>query len=184
MVPKYQVPKFLEFYASYAFPDAKSKHTADVALAYYHYAYYQMISFGETYTEFFEVDNPGNGEVMFYLRKSWSYAFGMYTLLRTTIEAINVMRKMIGDTNTVDTYYQKSIKEIIDIANDIVKHPTFKYGGVSEACEPQALSMNGEIDIVVWSDSGNPSKIELNPMKDFYTITNYCEYIAEKVSAN
>ena len=181
LFPKYKIPQFLEFYARYNFPDAKSKHTADVALSYYLYAYHQMISLSDTYTEFFKQENPPHDQVMFYLRKSWSYAFAMYALLRTALEALSIMRKMLKDTEPVSDYYQENIERLINIANDIVKHPTYKHDEASEACEPQALSMNGEIDVVVWSDAGDASKIEINPMQDFYLVHNYLEYLAEKL---
>ena len=179
MLRKYQLPQCLEFYSKYPFPDIKSKHTANIAISYYYLAYFQMLSLGDAYTTFFKEENPDQDEVMFHLRKSWSYAFGMYAMLRTTIEALNIMKKMLKYTIAVDDY-QGEIKRIIDIVNNIVKHPTYKHGVVSEACEPKALSMNGEIDIIFWSDSGHSSKIELDPMKDFDIIHNYLEFIANR----
>ena len=180
LVQKYSIPQFLEFYAGYKFPDQKSKHTADVALSYYLYAYHQMMSLSDSYTEFFKKENPTNSEVMYYMRKSWSYAFAMYALLRTMLEALSILRKMLSDAKAVDAYYAENIKRVVDIANDIVKHPTFKHDRPSNACEPQALSLNGEIDIVIWSDAGDATKLELNPMQDFYLVRNYLEYIAER----
>ena len=178
---KYTIPNFIEFSLQYKFPDAKSKHTAQMAVSYYLYSYHQMISFSDSYTEFFKKQNPSHNEVAFYLCKSWSYAFAMYALLRTSLEALSIMRKMLGDVSSVDKYYEENIKRLADIGNDIIKHPTYKHGSVSEACEPQALSLNGEIDIVIFSNSGAVSKLELDPMEDFYLVTNYLEYLAERL---
>src|SRR5271157_4785599 len=125
MLPKYQLPGFIKFYSFYKFTDLKSKQTASLVLSYYDYAYHQMLSLSDTYAEFFKENTDEHHRVMFYLHKSWSYAFGMYALLRTTIEALSILRKMMGDMAPVSTYYQENIKRIIDIANNIVKHPTF-----------------------------------------------------------
>ena len=184
MLDKYQLTNCIDFYGKYAFPDVKSKHTADVAISYYYYAYYQMMSLSTTYVAFFKEQNPSNDEVMHYLRQSWSYAFSMYAMLRTMLDALRIMRQMIGDTTPVDASYEENIKRIIDIANDIVKHPTYKVGVASEACEPLALSLNGEIDIIVWSNTGQSSKMELSPMKDFEVVHNYAEYITARLLPN
>ncbi len=180
--PKYATPNFLEFYALFPFPDPKSKHTADLALSYYIYAEYQYFAYVNTYTKFFKIENPSHDEVMAHLRESWSFAFGMYGQLRTTIEALRGMRKMIGDKEPIDKYYEENISRLVDVMNDIVKHPMYKHSEPSEACEPQALSMNGEIDIITWSDEGESSKETLDPGKDFMVIHDYLEYLAERLS--
>jgi hypothetical protein len=148
-------------------------------------AYHQMIAHSENCNEFFKDSSAPNDPKLakMYLYKSWSHAFGMYTLLRTTLETLSVMRKMIGDTKDVDPYYQSNIKRIIDIANDNIKHPSFKYGVESEACEPDTLSINGEIDIITWSKDLSGTRTAIDPLKDFYTVTNYIEYIAEQIQS-
>ncbi len=182
MIDKYRIPKYLEFLSKYKFPDSKSRHTAKMADLYYEFAYYQMLSLSETYTAFFKEQSPTHNEVMYHLHKSWAFAYAMYALLRTSLDAIRITRKMIGDTSTIDIYYEEQIKKIIDIANDIVKHPTFKpTPEESWAVEPQALSLNGEIDVVIGSDKGDMVKAELNPMSDFEVVRNYLEYIGDKL---
>ena len=177
---KYTTPDFFEFYASFRFPDEKSKHTADIALSYYIYARYQYFAYTETYDEFFKIENPNHSQVMEYLRKSWSFAFGMYGQLRTTIEALSRMRKMLGDNQPIDKYFEENISRLVNIMNDVVKHPMYKHSEPSEACEPQALSMNGEIDIITWSDKGESARETLYPGKDFMVIHDYLEYLAKK----
>lgn len=181
LASKYQIPLFVEFFSRFSFPDAKSKHTAEVAMSYYVFAYYQMIALSETYTLFFKKESPSSGEVAESLNKSWSHAFAMYALLRTCLEALSIMRKMLSDTDDVDETHAKNVKKLIDIANDVVKHPTFKLEKMSEACEPQALSLNGEIDVVVWSELGYASKIEIDPIQDFYQVHNYIEYLSDRL---
>ena len=182
IISKYQTPQFLEFFARYKFPDFKSKHTASTAMSYYRYAYYQFLSHTDNYVAFFKERNPSHDQVMAALRISWSYAFGMYVHLRTTIDSLRIMRQMISDTTAIDIYYKQNIKRICDIANDMVKHPTFKYSLISEACEPQALEMNGEIDIVSWSENGQyEGKESLNPSKDFDCVHDYMEYLGNKL---
>src|SRR5262249_31790993 len=144
----------LEFLVRYKFPDFKSKHTAAAAMSYYLYAYHQFLSHTDNYVSFFKEKDPSHDRVMSSLRISWSYAFGMYVHLRTSIDSLLIMRQMVSDTTAIDSHYEQNIKRICDIANDMVKHPTFKYNLTSEACEPQALELNGEIDIVSWSENG------------------------------
>lgn len=177
---KYATPDFLEFYARFQFPDEKSKHTADIARSYYIYAKYQYFAYVETYDEFFHIENPDHNQVMEHLRESWSFAFGMYGQLRTTIEALSRMRKMLGDSQSIDRYYEENVSRLVNIMNDVVKHPMYKHSEPSEACEPQALSIGGEIDIINWSDKGESSKETLDPRKDFMVIHDYLEYLAKK----
>jgi len=182
IIPKYNLPQFIDFLTKYKFPDFKSKHTATAAMSYYLYAYHQFFSHTNNYVVFFKKRNPSHDQIMSSLRISWSYAFGMYVHLRTAMDSLHIMRQMILDTTPVDRYYQQNIKRICDIANDMVKHPTFKYGLISEACEPQALEMNGEIDIVNWSENGQyTGKESINPSKDFDCVHDYMEYLGNRL---
>lgn len=182
-VGKYQIPQFEKVLASFKFPDAKSKHCCFLVRMYYELAYHQMIAHSENCNQFFRgsVGQNDLNKADTYLYRSWSHAFGMYVLLRTALETLSVMRKMIGDTKGVETYYKDNVTRIIDIANDNVKHPSFRHGVDSEACEPDSLAIGGEIDIITWSKTLVSTKSEIDPMKDFYTITNYIEYIAEQL---
>ncbi len=184
MFPKYQLPNLLEFLSKYKTTDDRAKHTLELVWPYYHFAYYQMISLSETSNLFFKEAPEKNEIITEYLHKSWSYAYGMYTLLRTTLESLSVFRKMISDAKPVDDYYQKELKRIIFIANDIVKHPMFKHNVVSTGTQPIALSLNGIIDVVVTSHNGKVLKTEINPIDDFEIIHNYIEYIFDRLNNN
>ena len=181
MFSKYQLHNFQEFIAKNKLNSDRIKHTSELVWSYYHFAYYQMISLNESYNSFFKEAPEQNDIIISYLNKSWSYAYGMYALLRTTLEIMSTLRKMLEDTNPIDQYYEIEIKKIIDIANDVVKHPAFKHQIMSSGTQPIALSLNGEIDIVTISDLGTFEKKEINPMKDFETVRNYIEYISEKL---
>lgn len=184
MFSKYQLPNFLEFLSKYKTTDDRAKHTLELVWSYYHFAYYQMISLNETSNLFFKEAPEGNEIITTYLHKSWSYAYGMYTLLRTTLESLSIFRKMISDIKPVDSYYQKEVERVIFIANDIVKHPMFKHNIVSTGTQPIALSLNGLIDVAITSPNGHTLKTEIDPIKDFEVIHNYIEYVFSNLKEN
>ncbi len=184
-VSKYKIIKFEDFKKSYDFgTNIELKFATHIAIMYYEFAYYQMINFCNTTDEFFKknlpVDDPA---INTYLYEAWSNAYSVYVLLRTTIEAVKKVNKELLKDNNISDFYKKRIKEIIDIANDIVKHPMFNNVANSCAYLPISLSLGGGIDIQKWVDKTTPSSnIEIDPEKDFYSVCNYFEYIAELIS--
>ena len=182
MTGKYHLPKFLEFLSVYEFKSEKAEHTARIAYLYYDLAYHQMISLHESCSSFFKVEEPAHDEINDSLHRSWAFAYGMYALMRTAMDGLRIMRQMEEDLTAVDTYWETEITRLVNIANDIVKHPTFKaVQSGSLAVEPQALQMNCEIDVVFWSEKGFQERRELDPMHDFNMIHDYFEYIGIKL---
>jgi len=89
---------------------------------------------------------------------------------------------MIGDVRQIDSVYRDDLIRIIDIANNIVKHPMYKHNQLSEGAQPVALDISGGIDVAIQSDiTGQINKKELNPMKDFYAVRNYIEHIFDNL---
>lgn len=182
-VSKYQIPKFEEFERTgVKKQDAEIRFAARIAVMYYEFAYHQMINFCETNNEFFEQNLPDNDpQISTHLNRGWSNAFGMYTLLRTVIDAVRKINDAILDKNSIEEHYRTKIKEIVDITNDMVKHPIFN-GNNSCAYLPTSLGRSGEIDIQKWTDKNSPSSnVEIYPEKDFYSVCNYMEYVADKL---
>lgn len=179
MIPFYQLPNYLEFLSKYRFPDDRSKHTAELAWAYYKFSYYQMLTLSKTCNNFFKIENPDHDTVMENLNKCWSYAYGMYALLRTTLDAIRIFRKMVNDKSSHARYYD-DVKRIVDIANDVIKHPTFKPNQLSTGTLPISIMIGAEIDVVINSDDGTVKRMQIDPMKDFKIVRDYLNYIADK----
>lgn len=182
MIQKYELPQFLKYMLRTNFTDDRAKHTAEIVKSYYDLSYYQMLDLSKTTNEFFDIQDPTQDIITEYLKKSWSYAYAMYALLRTSIEALSIFRQMVGDVRQIDPIYRDELKNIIDIANHIVKHPMFKHGQLSEGVQPVSLDVGGGIDVAVQSDTtGQITKKELDPMRDFYAIRNYIEHIFENL---
>ncbi len=188
-IPKYQIPKFQVLSKEYDFKQKTDvKYASYIACMYYEFAYYQMLDFCSTTNKFFEEALPEDSPLIdTYLYKSWSHAYSMYALLRTTIEAVRKVNKEFLSDAEVGDFYKEKIKEIVDIANDVVKHPMFNNNGVidaSYAYRPSALYRWDEIEIQQWSDQTTPSSsLTIAPEKDFYMIQNYLEHIADLFSA-
>lgn len=182
MIQKYELPEFLGYVMRTKFTDERAKHTAEIVKQYYDLAYYQMLDLSETTNGFFGLRDPAQDVVTFHLKKSWSYAYGMYALIRTSVEALSIFRQMIGDVRQIDPVYRDELIRIIDIANHIIKHPMYKHNQLSEGAQPVSLDISGGIDIAIQSDTtGQISKKELDPMKDFYFVRNYIEHIFENL---
>ncbi len=182
-VIKYQIPNFEKFeQADVKKQDLEIRFATHIAVMYHEFAYYQMINFCKTSSELFEQNFPNNDpQIDTYLYKAWSSAFGIYALMRTVIEAVRKINDAMLKKNSIAEYYQAKIKKIIDITNDIVKHPMFN-GGNSRAYLPIRIGRGGEIDIQEWIDKTNPSSgVEIYPEEDFYFVCNYLEYIAGKL---
>lgn len=180
MITFYQLPNYLDFLLNYRFQDSRSKQTAQSVLDYYRFAYYQMMNLSDTCDNFFNVQDPDHETMIEGMNKSWSYAYAMYALLRTSLEAMSIFRKMVNDQTVVNTYYKNEIIRIIDIANDVVKHPTFKHNVFSTGTEVIGLMRGGDIEVAISSDDGSIIRKEINPMKDFKIIRDYLNYIADK----
>lgn len=179
---KYSIPKFEEFKKSYNFGEKiEIRFATHIAIMYHEFAYHQMISFCNTNNEFFEKNLPNNDpEINTYLYKAWSNAYSVYVLIRTTIEAVRKINKELLNDVDINDIYKNRIKEIVDVANDMIKHPMFNGTDKSCAYLPTGLSRGGEIDVQKWIDKTSPSlTIEIYPEKDFYTVCNYLEHIAE-----
>ena len=178
MILKYQLPNFYEYVFKNKFPDERSKHTAEVVKRYYDLAYYQMLDLQRVCGEFFNIENPTNNQINEYLNRCWSHAYAMYSLLRTSTEALSIFRKMIGDRKLIDSGYQNELIRIINIANNVVKHPMYKHGQLSEGAQAVSIDISCGIDVALQSDiTGQITKMELNPMGDFYVTRNHIEYI-------
>jgi hypothetical protein len=186
-ISKYQIPKFEEIRNSYDFKDkVELKYASYIACLYYEFAYYRMLGFSDVRDKFFK-ENPSDHNVIYtYLNQSWSEAYSIYALLRTSIEAIRKINKGLLNENQIDSYYKTKIKEIVDITNDIIKHPMFNDptnpADASQAYRPISLYIDGLIDIERWIDQTTPSStLTINPMKDFDAMHNYLEYIADLI---
>lgn len=181
-VSKYKIPKFEEFERVHvAGKEPEIRFAARIAVTYHEFAYHQMINFCEVNNHFFEQNLEDNDpEINTYLNKAWADAYSMYALLRTVIEAVRKLNETLLGKATIEDHYKSRIKEIVDIANNMVKHPMFN-GENSSAYLPTSLGRGGEIDMQKWIDKTSPSSsIEINPEKDFYAVCGYLEYVAEK----
>ncbi len=120
-----------------------------------------------------------------YSEECYSYAYGFYTLIRTSIKAsgsFSAELQKIKPSKSLDTYRNKwhdDIQKIIVIADDKVVHPLDNDKAV-KWYEPGGLDSNGDIDIYEWSikDNNYFKVIKINPLQDIKTVHNYLEGLA------
>jgi len=184
-IPKYQIPKFENIRFNYDFKDRTDLQFASmIACLYYEFAYYQMLGFSDICNQNFKDNSTDNNVRNTYLNRSWSEAYAIYALLRTCIEAVRKINKELLDENRIETYYKNKIKNIVDITNDIIKHPMFNDinnpKDASQAFRPNSLDIGGNIDVDRWIDQTTPSStLTISPIQDFESVKNYLEHIAE-----
>ncbi len=181
-ISKYTIPNFEDIRHNYNFKDRIDlKYASYIACLYYEFAYYRMLGFSDIRSRFFKENLPDNNLINNYLNQSWSEAYSVYALLRTSIEAVRKINKGLLNENLINSYYKTKIKNIINITNDIIKHPMFNdASGQSQAYRPISLDIGGNIDIERWIDKTTPSStLSISPMEDFEAVKNYLEHIAE-----
>lgn len=179
--PKYKIPKF-EALASHkdVQPNAELRFAVYTACLYYEFAYYRMLDFCTVTNDMYKARPEQTAEIDSYLYRAWSDAYAMYALLRTTIDAVRRINSAVLKKD-VDVYYRNRIKDIVDVANDAVKHPTFNGAG-SYAHRPLSLDIAGNIEIQRWADQVSSStEFTISPEKDFYAVQNYLEHVADLI---
>ncbi|MFZ4648503.1 MAG: hypothetical protein ACOYMB_02570 [Patescibacteria group bacterium] len=122
-----------------------------------------------------------------YLNSSWSFAYGMYGQLRVVIEAARQITKKVNPKFYKKKVDFKKIQDIVNIANDIVKHP-FEEKEESRkdqhlfAAKPIYLLENNSIAIYRYSKQLNKEEtIIINPNNDFLVIRDYLEDLAKNL---
>ena len=184
-IPKYKISEFEDIRNGYNFGNRIDlKFASEITCLYYEFAYYQILGFSDTYNKFFKEAPDDHDSIISYLNQSWSQAYAIYALLRTCIEAIRKINKGLLSENQISDHYKYRIKEIIDITNDIIKHPMFNNtndsSDTSIAYRPISLDIGGEIDVERWIDQSSPSDtLKISPMRDFETVQNYIKHIAQ-----
>ena len=176
-----ELKKFSEFFSKFVFPSTTAIHYATTTRRYYNFAYFQYIAYQAEVLKHFGVD----GDIQ---RDSWefsfTYAFGFYALMRTSLEACRKLCDAIasedtnGELKKYRELYRESIKRIVDIANDVVKHPF-----VPIASQPGGLDMTGAMDIYRWTEEDDSFKnVTVSPGQDQKTVHAYIEGLAEILS--
>lgn len=178
-----ELVSYLEFLHKNKLPEGQKKHTCELVRMYHKLAYHQYLIFNESFSIYFAKESPTRIESDFYLHQAFSSAFSMYSLLRTSLEALRTFRKMMGNTTVVNEADTQNIKRIIDIANDIVKHPMFKHKEISTGAEPVGFSSEGIVSVAIFSPNGSVSKKDLDPKKDFEIVRNYLDGTFKKLTA-
>jgi hypothetical protein len=184
-IPKYQIPNFQNIRFHYDFGERVDLQFASmIACLYYEFAYYRMLGFSDICNKNFQDNTNDNRARNTYLNQSWSEAYAMYALLRTCIEAVRKINKELISENKIESYYKDRIKNIVDITNDVIKHPMFNDindpKDASQAFRPNGLDIGGNIDVERWIDHNTPSSIlTISPMQDFEAVKSYLEHIAD-----
>jgi len=155
-------------------------HLGTTTQRYFYLAELQIITFEDDINVCFRADNAID-----YTEVCYSSAYGFYTLIRTTLEA---SKKFTQEFEALDKAgklreYKKrnfgGIKSIVDIANDIVKHPLAS-GDKVVFYELGGLDSWGNIDIYRWStvDPADLKLLQINPIKDCDFVFQYLEGLA------
>jgi len=173
----------LEKYSKFLskFEDQKIFHLGIIVQRYFYFAELQIRDFERNCGMYFDRNNTID-----YSEACYSNSFSFYALIRTCLEASKILSSEIQKrekTGKLEKYRQehfKEIKKIIDIANNIVKHPQknpmtnkiFFY-------EPGGLDNFGNMGIYEWSNPHNMLKVlEINPIKDCNVVYKYLEDLA------
>lgn len=179
--PHCTLTKFSKLFSEFNFPNQKATHYATTARRYFYFAYFQYATYQTEVLKNFAVDEDIQRDRWQF---SFSYAFGFYILMRTALEACHRLCDAIGSADKskkLDGHrklYRRSIKRIIDIANDNIKHPF-----VPTASQPGGLDHMGNMTIYLWDSENDSYKdIEISPSQDLKTIYAYIEGIAEALS--
>jgi hypothetical protein len=178
--PKYEIPHFDDWCNQYLKSNTRT-HVAYVIenlRHYYEFSFHQLVDFVRNREEFYGIPNPDVCQIMTGLHKCWSNAYGMYALTRTTIDLARQLNIEFSIKHSV--YYAENIKRIIDVTNNIIKHPLENSGGNSYT--PIGLSRCGTIDVGEYNNAqGFIKNVTLSPESDFYFLQNYLEEISSKI---
>src|SRR3989344_3030554 len=175
--------RYLEKYSEFLskFQDEKNFHLATITQKYFYFAELQIIDFQRNCEKNFKKNRSID-----YNEACYSNAFGFYALIRACLETSRILcDKMQKKDNTgkLKEYRQdnfKRIKNIIDIADDIVKHPQKdQITNKVSFYEPGGLDNFGNMYVYEWLNSGQMGEIlEINPIKDCDLVYKYLENLA------
>lgn len=163
------------------FQNKEMFHLGVTVRRYFYFAELQIRNFELNCGKFFDRNNSIN-----YSEACYSNAFSFYVLIRTCLEASQALcdeMQKSKNTEKLKKYREDNfvkIKKIIDIANNIVKHP-LKDRATNQIFfyEPSGLDNSGNMDINEWSNSHNMLKVlEINPIEDCDYIYKYLEDLA------
>lgn len=178
--------KFSSFFGKFVFPDIVVVHYATTTRRYYNFAYFQIITYQNEVAKHFEPNNDIQADSW---QDTFTYAFGFYVLMRTSIQACQKLCDAIASTNIDNNNELKkyrdahhlSIKKIVDVANEIIKHPFAE----PTASQPGGLDISGTMTIYQWTPKNDSfGTLEINPFQDLKTIHAYIEGLAEILIAN
>lgn len=158
-------------------------HLATAAHRYFYFAEIQVRNF----TEYLEINFKPETKNFDYKEVCSSYCLGFYTLIRTSLEASRRLSDEIqkddasGELKKYRDENLVSIKNIINIANDFIKHPLEDdTRNKVKFYEPGSLDNFGNVGMYEWSikDVDYFEVPEINPIKDCDTVYKYLEGLA------
>jgi len=155
-------------------------HLAVTVERYFYFAEIQVNIFKEKIDQMYHRSNDER-----FSDTCYSSCFAMYAHIRTCLEAnkrlADELQRLKSDTELKEFRDQHSahIQNIIDIANNIVKHPLDKNGKV-QFYEPGGFDNVGEVTIYEWSstDDHHFELPKIHPLKDLQRVFDYLETVS------
>ena len=182
--PHCSLTKFSKFVDEFVFSDVNTKHYATTADLYFRFAYFQYVAYQIEMLKNFAPDNDVKEDSW---QDSFTFAFGFYALMRTSLQACRRLCNVLeiqyksGKLKEHRESYRDSIKRIMDVANDIIVHPF---------AEPTGNSIGGQdhmgaMSFYQWDWDSTLKHVDgfkettINPGEDLKTVHAYIEGIAE-----
>ncbi len=121
-----------------------------------------------------------------YSEQCYSYCYGFYALIRTCLEVSSKFsnkfqeRSFSADLENYRNLAEDKIKEIINIANNCIKHPAGNKDKVTWY-EPGGLDSDGKLSINEWSTTEREhfAILTVSPVQDLNTVFGHLERLAE-----
>lgn len=156
---------------------------AHIPLRYFYLSGVQIQNFFSALEQSFQNRSIPNTED--YSEKCYSFCYGFYVLIRTCLEVSGKFNDAFQKEKFSPELaeYRESVKDeiqdIIDIANNFVKHPVENNGKVTWY-EPGGLDSSGTLSLYEWSTQDNDhfKVLEIHPKKDYEKVYNYLEKLA------
>lgn len=122
-----------------------------------------------------------------YSENCYSFCYGFYGLIRTSLDASGKFSEALQkvqfsqELSDFRSSQSKAIQDIINIANDYIKHPLDNGTSKVTWYEPGGLDNSGNVSINEWSTANDDhfKILEINPIRDARTVHKYLETLAE-----
>lgn len=175
-----KLENFKQFLESFKPEHQSILHLAVTVQRYFYFAEIQANIFNEKISKMYDRSGEKNFSDICY-----SSCFAMYAHIRTCLEAnkrLGDELQSLGPHTELQEFRSQNfaqIQSIVNIANNIVKHPLDKDGKVL-FYEPGGFNNAGEVTVYEWSSTDDDyfELPKIHPIKDLQTIHSYLEKVS------